>query len=99
VRPGFEGGQMPLTRRVPKRGFTNPFRVPSQPVNLRDLDRVTGETVSPAVLVELGLVGKAADPIKILGTGEVTRAFVIQGCAVSKSARAKIEQAGGRIED
>ena len=99
VRPGFEGGQMPLTRRVPKRGFTNPFRVPSQAVNLRDLDRVPGETISPAMLVELGLVGKAADPIKILGTGEATRAFVIQGCAISKSARAKIEQAGGRIED
>ncbi len=99
VRPGFEGGQMPLTRRVPKRGFTNPFRVAAQVVNLRDLADLADETISPAVLMERGLVSRKNAPIKILAMGDATRAYVIQGCAVSKSAREKIEQAGGRIED
>lgn len=98
VRPGFEGGQMPLIRRVPKRGFTNPFRVPSQVVNVRDLDKVPGDLVTPAVLADLGLVQNPGRPVKILGDGDPARAFVVQGCAVSKAARAKIEQAGGRIE-
>jgi large subunit ribosomal protein L15 len=89
---------MPLTRRVPKRGFTNPFRVPSQVVNLKDLERLPGEEVTPAVLTALGLVGKATAPVKILGTGDVARAFVVKGCAASKAAREKIEKAGGRIE-
>jgi len=98
TRPGFEGGQMPLIRRVPKRGFTNPFRVAAQAVNVRDLAKVQGEAVTPAILADLGLVGSASHPVKILGTGEAPRAFVVQGCTVSKSARQKIEQAGGRIE-
>jgi large subunit ribosomal protein L15 len=98
VRPGFEGGQMPLVRRVPKRGFLNPFRVPSQVVNLRDLARLPSETVTPAVLLEYGLVGHANQPVKILGTGDVQRAYVISGCGASASARGKIEQAGGRVE-
>lgn len=98
VRPGFEGGQMPLTRRVPKRGFTNPFRVPAQAVNLRDLAQLTTGEISPAVLVEHGRVSRVDAPIKILGAGDATRAYVIRGCTVSKSARAKIKQAGGRIE-
>lgn len=99
VRPGFEGGQMPLVRRVPKRGFTNPFRVPAQVVNLRDLSKLPGEEVTPAVLLEQGLIGHADEPIKILGMGEATRAYVVKGCDASKSAREKIEQAGGRIEE
>jgi large subunit ribosomal protein L15 len=99
TRPGFEGGQMPLTRRVPKRGFTNPFRVPAQVVNLRDLAELKDETITPEVLLENGLVSRPSAPIKILATGDATRGFVIQGCAVSKAARRKIEQAGGRIED
>jgi large subunit ribosomal protein L15 len=98
TRPGFEGGQMPLIRRVPKRGFTNPFRVAAQVVNVRDLAKVQGEAVTPAILADLGLVGSASHPVKILGTGEAPRAFVVQGCTVSKSARQKLEQAGGRIE-
>lgn len=98
VRPGFEGGQMPLSRRVPKRGFTNPFRVPAQPVNLADLARLPDEAVTPAALVAHGLVGRTDRPIKILATGDATRAYTVQGCAVSAAARAKIEQAGGRIE-
>jgi len=89
---------MPLVRRVPKRGFTNPFRVPAQVVNLKDLAQLDAETVTPAVLVERGLVGSAAKPIKILGVGEVTRGIVVQGCTASKTAREKIEQAGGRVE-
>ncbi len=98
VRPGFEGGQMPLIRRVPKRGFTNPFRVPNQVVNLKDLDKISGEEISPTALVEAGLAGNANRPIKILGTGEATRAYVVQGCTASRTAREKIEQAGGRVE-
>jgi large subunit ribosomal protein L15 len=98
VRPGFEGGQMPLTRRVPKRGFTNPFRVPAQVVNLRDLEKLPADAVTPATLAEAGLVRKVADPVKILGMGQATRAYVVQGCTVSKTAQQKIEQAGGRIE-
>ncbi len=98
VRPGFEGGQMPLTRRVPKRGFTNPFRVPNQVVNLVDLERLTGEDVTPATLVAAGLVGAADRPVKILGTGDAKRAYVVSGCAVSRAAQQKIEQAGGRVE-
>jgi large subunit ribosomal protein L15 len=99
VRPGFEGGQMPLIRRVPKRGFTNPFRIASQVVNVRDLAKLPGEDVSPGSLVAAGLASRADDPVKILGTGEVTRAYVVRGCALSASARAKIEQAGGRVEE
>ncbi len=95
----FEGGQMPLTRRVPKRGFTNPFRVPAQIVNVRDLARLTAEAVTPTTLVEAGLVTRTDRPIKILGTGEATKAYVVTGCAVSKTAREKLERAGGRIEE
>ena len=98
VRPGFEGGQMPLVRRVPKRGFTNPFRVPAQVVNVRDLAKLSGESVTPATLVEAGLIQRADGPVKILGTGDATRAFVVAGCDLSEAARSKIERAGGRIE-
>jgi len=98
VRPGFEGGQMPLTRRAPKRGFTNPFRVPAQVVNLKDLDRLGDVDVTPAALVAQGLVGRADRPVKILGTGDAGKAWVVKGCVVSKSAREKIERAGGRVE-
>ncbi len=89
---------MPLIRRVPKRGFTNPFRVPNQVVNLRDLDSVTGDDVTPKALLEVGLLSTLKRPVKILGTGEVKRVFVIKGCLISSTARSKIEQAGGRIE-
>jgi large subunit ribosomal protein L15 len=98
VRPGFEGGQMPLLRRVPKRGFTNPFKVPAQVVNLRDLEKLKGDTVSPATLAEAGLVGRADRPVKLLATGDAKRAFTVQGCTCSASARQKLEQAGGKVE-
>jgi len=98
VRPGFEGGQMPLIRRVPKRGFTNPFRVAAQPVNLRDLEKLGGTDVTPATLAAAGLIHRADRPVKVLGTGDATRAYAVSGCLASASARAKIEQAGGRVE-
>ena len=98
VRPGFEGGQMPLIRRVPKRGFTNPFRVDAQVVNLKDLKQVKGTEITPATLVEAGLINRAADPVKVLGQGDVSEAYTVTGCAVSASARVKIEKAGGRVE-
>lgn len=98
VRPGFEGGQMPLIRRIPKRGFTNPFRARVQVVNLKDLAKLPAEQVSPATLLAAGLVARTDDPVKILGVGEVTRAYVVTGCAASASAKSKLEQAGGRLE-
>ncbi|MGH7752256.1 MAG: 50S ribosomal protein L15, partial [Gemmatimonadales bacterium] len=98
VRPGFEGGQMPLIRRIPKRGFTNPFRAPAQVVNLKRLAKFSGDEVSPATLFAAGLIAHPEHPVKLLGTGDLTRAIVVRGCAASASARAKIEQAGGRFE-
>lgn len=98
VRPGFEGGQMPLVRRVPKRGFTNPFRVAAQPVNLRDLAKLPGTEVTPATLAAAGLISRADRPVKVLGTGEAARAYTVAGCAFSASAKDKIEQAGGKVE-
>jgi large subunit ribosomal protein L15 len=98
VRPGFEGGQMPLIRRIPKRGFTNPFKQPAQVVNVRHLDRLAeGVEVTPDTLFGAGLVRRPDYPIKLLGMGEVGRKFSVKGVAVSASARTKIEQAGGTI--
>lgn len=99
VNPGFEGGQMPMFRRLPKRGFTNPFRVPAQPVNLRDLGKVTAPEVNPETLRSAGLIAKADAPVKILATGEIARAITVRGVRVSAAARAKIEAAGGRVEE
>lgn len=98
VRPGFEGGQMPLIRRVPKRGFYNPFRVENQIVHTGDLNRVTGDEVSPITLADAGLVRSATERVKILAKGDPARAFAVKGCAASKSARALIEKAGGSVE-
>jgi large subunit ribosomal protein L15 len=98
VRPGFEGGQMPLVRRVPKRGFTNPFRVAAQPVNLRDLAKLSGTEVTPLTLLSAGLISRADRPVKLLGTGDAVRAYVVAGCLISASAREKIERAGGEVE-
>ena len=97
--PMFEGGQMPLVRRIPKRGFTNPFKVRYVPVNLRDLDRFDENTViSPETLRESGIINRARDRIKILGDGEVNKPFVVRAHAFSRSAVEKIEQAGGKVE-
>ena len=98
-KPGFEGGQMPLTRRIPKRGFTNPFRVESQVIGLDDLDRVTGDEVTRESLAEAGLTKLRKGPIKLLANGELTRAVTIRGVKVSAAAREKVVAAGGRIEE
>ena len=98
TNPGFEGGQMPMYRRLPKRGFTNPFKVPAQPVNLRQLTRVTAAEVNPETLFTAGLITHRDRPIKLLGTGEADRPYVVRGVTLSASARAKIEAAGGSVQ-
>lgn len=100
VRPGFEGGQMPLVRRIPKRGFSNaPFKVEYIEVNLDALDSrfEANAEVSPEVLREMGLV-KGKGPIKVLGRGELSKPLVIKAHAFSASAMDKIVAAGGRAE-
>ena len=98
TRPGFEGGQMPLIRRIPKRGFTNPFKQPAQVVNVRHLGRLAeGVEVTPDTLFGAGLVRRPDRPIKLLGMGDVQRKFSVKGVTVSASARSKIELAGGTI--
>ncbi len=98
TNPGFEGGQMPMYRRLPKRGFTNPFKVTAQVVNLADLKKIAATEVSPETLYSSRLVAKVDAPVKLLGTGEADRAYTVRGVALSASARAKIEAAGGSIE-
>jgi large subunit ribosomal protein L15 len=99
TQPWFEGGQMPLQRRVPKRGFHNPFRKVYEIVNLRDLDRLEEETITPEVLASHRLVdlGKGR-PVKILGDGRIRRKITVRAHAISAGARAKIEAAGGAVE-
>ena len=99
-KPGFEGGQMKITRRIPKRGFTNPFRVESQVVSLDDLARLPeGSDVTREALAEAGLISLRKGPAKILGNGELSRAVVVRGVKVSAGARSRIEAAGGRVEE
>lgn len=95
-RSWFEGGQMPLQRRVPKRGFTNIFRREFQVVNIGDLDRLNNDKISPEVLLEARLIRKKNVLLKILGDGEVTKAFEVSAHAFSKSALEKLEAAGGK---
>ncbi len=99
-RFGFEGGQMPLVRRIPKRGFTNRFRTEYQVVNLRDLERVfaEGDSVSPEVMAARGLVRRGPQPIKILASGGLTKKLTVQAHAFSAAARSTIEGVGGRCE-
>ena len=98
VRPGFEGGQMPLIRRVPKRGFTNPYKVRWQIVSLEKLAAFAGREVSVASLVEAGVVPRADLGVKLLADGEAPQGLVVRGVALSATARRKIEAAGGRVE-
>jgi large subunit ribosomal protein L15 len=98
TNPGFEGGQTPMYRRLPKRGFTNPFRVENQVVNLSQLKKVSATDVSPETLYSAGLIGKPDAPVKLLGTGDADRAYTVRGVSLSTSARTKIEAAGGKIE-
>jgi len=100
-RPGFEGGQMPLVRRVPKRGFTNVFRTEYAVVNVGDLAELpaeAGSELTPDSLAAAGLV-RRGKPLKILGDGEIGRAVNVKAHAFSASARAKIEAAGGACEE
>ena len=99
VRPGYEGGQMPIQRRLPKRGFTNIFRKKIAVINLRDLLAFeSGSLVDEAALVKAGLVKGQKDGIKLLGHGEIQVALNVKLNQVSKSAREKIEAAGGSVE-
>lgn len=100
IRPGFEGGQMPLQRRVPKRGFNNIFAKQYAVVNVSDLEAKfeAGAVIDTNALVESGLVKKPLDGVKVLGNGEVTKNFTVKAVAFSKSAIEKIEKAGGKTE-
>ena len=96
---GFEGGQMPLARRVPKRGFHNPFRVEYSVVNLEVLSALSDvNEITPQVLHEKGIVKKRSRPIKILGVGELTKPLVVEAHKFSQSALQKIQQAGGQAK-
>jgi len=95
-RARFEGGQMPLHRRLPKRGFTNIHRVEYQVVNLRDLDRFD-DAVTVESLREAGLIGTLQKPVKVLGMGDLAKALRVEAHAFSKSAKEKIEAAGGSV--
>jgi large subunit ribosomal protein L15 len=98
-RPWFEGGQLPLHRRVPKRGFTNIFRIRYAVVNVKDLNRFDpGAAVTPDALRATGLVRDPQDGIKVLGDGAVTRALIVSAHRFSKMAAAKIRAAGGTVE-
>jgi large subunit ribosomal protein L15 len=99
-KPQFEGGQMPLTRRLPKRGFTNIFRIESQVVSLEDLSRVPeGTEITPESLAEAGVIRSRKGPAKLLANGELAHAVTVRGVKVSAGAREKIVAAGGRIEE
>ena len=99
VRPGFEGGQMPLQRRVPKRGFNNIFATRYSIVNVADLNKFEdGAVVDAEALVKAGVVRKELDGIKILGNGELTKKLTVKAAAFSASAKEKIEKAGGVAE-
>lgn len=99
VRPGFEGGQMPLQRRIPKRGFVNIFATRYEAINIDQLDRFEdGAVVDEAAIVKAGLVKNTRDGIKILGRGELTKKLTVKAAAFSEGAKSKIEAAGGKAE-
>jgi large subunit ribosomal protein L15 len=97
-KPHFEGGQMPITRRLPKRGFTNPFRVESQIIRLDEIAEMTGE-ITRDTLAEVGLIKSNKGHVKVLANGEITQAITVRGLKVSAGARDKILAAGGRVEE
>ena len=100
VRPGFEGGQMPLARQLPKRGFNNIFKTVYATVNVYELNEKfeDGAVVNAQTLEEAGIITKALDGIKVLGNGEISKRLTVQAAAFSESAKAKIEAAGGKAE-
>jgi len=98
VRPGFEGGQMPLQRRIPKRGFHNKFSKEYAIVNIQDLAVLNTDAVDPGVLIESGVLKSLKDGLKILGEGEIKKPMTVKAHAFSKSAIEKIKAAGGSAE-
>lgn len=99
VRPGFEGGQMPLARRLPKRGFTNIFAKEYVEINVAQLERFeNGTVVTPELLKETGVISKICDGVVVLGRGEVTKSLTVQAARFTKSAEEKIAAAGGKAE-
>jgi len=99
-KPQFEGGQMPLTRRIPKRGFTNIFRVVNQVVSFDDLGKLPkGAEVTEETLAEAGLIRKGKGPAKLLANGDAAKGVTVRGVKMSAGARQKIESAGGRVEN
>lgn len=99
VRPGFEGGQMPLYRRLPKRGFKNVWAKQYAEVNVEQLNAFeNGETVTPAALVEKGILKNVLDGVRILGNGELTKSLTVEAQGFTKTAQQKIEAAGGKVE-
>ena len=98
-RPGFEGGQMPLVRRIPKRGFHNPFRTEYVAINVDRLEIFEdGATVTPVELIDMGIIKKIEDGVKILGNGELTKNLTVKAAKFTASAKEKIEAAGGKAE-
>ena len=98
-RPGFEGGQMPLTMRLPKRGFTNKWRTEYVAINVDRLEVFEdGQVVSPVELIEMGIIKKIEDGVKIMGNGELTKKLTVQENKFTASAKEKIEAAGGKAE-
>ena len=99
VRPGFEGGQLPLYRKLPKRGFTNRFAKHYAIVNVCDLNRFNdGDKVTLATLVEAGIIRKELDGLKVLGNGDITKKLTVEATVFSATAKEKIEAAGGTVE-
>ena len=98
-RPGFEGGQMPLTMRLPKRGFTNKWRTEYVAINVDRLDIFEdGQVVTPVELIEMGIIKKIEDGVKIMGNGELTKKLTVQANKFTASAKEKIEAVGGKAE-
>ena len=98
-RPGFEGGQMPLTMRLPKRGFTNKWRVEYATVNVERLNIFEdGAVVGPVELIQAGILKNVQDGVKILGNGEITKKLTVQANKFTETAKQKIEAAGGKVE-
>ena len=97
IMRGFEGGQMPLHRRLPKRGFTNIFKKQFSIVNLKDLEKLPGDVFNVDRLTELGIINKLGDGLKVLASGEITRAIQVEAHIFSKTAVEKIEKAGGTV--
>ena len=98
IRPGFEGGQMPLHRRLPKRGFVNIFRTEYEVVNLEKLAGLGDTEITPEVLRKAGMVTSKKSLVKVLGQGELSKALTVHAHKFSKSAQEKIEKAGGKVQ-